>query len=506
MSSEPTVVRMPEEGYYRPIRKDALHCGRDNHLVGRHYAYPAIVPRLNKKLLIPLAIGIIGLIVFAGLGVHFHWHWSVEQIALLAASSSITILSGGWIYYKYRKRKRKLADNEALLATIDGDREARKAKAKDILDNPKYKHGATEPFYSFDSRDDLESILFTADDFDALGAGAYGTVTRRTLKDCLYSAPSDTKVVVKSMTKTRDLQSHTYDHMQILCDHPNIAKVIGVITKTKDGKIHIRDKEYVQAYRDADALGIIVENETVIGIIMEDTPEYIPLDKDLSTHEPTDLTSVSFIRNFLRELLSAIKYLKEQDFRHSDIKMQNILVDSEGHVKLIDLGLIDPLGNNHKGSLPTTAPELFRTHLSYPTSDLYSAMKTCLLYMLRKKGCLDYPETIPKTTLQERVSCFLTGTYTTAYRSGGIPLPKPITITYKLEEEAVPITKTTGSIFAFNLPVDGTDDEKDLLFSLMRQLLHPEPEQRLTASGWDGLLSHRFFTYIPAAAADAEVA
>jgi serine/threonine protein kinase len=505
MSSGTIVVGMPEEGYYRPIREDALRCGRDNHLVGRRYTYPAIVPHLNKKLFIPLAIGIIGLIVFAGLGAHFHWPWNAEQIALLAASSSVTILSGGWIVYKYRKRKRKLEDSDALRIDIEDDVKARQEKARRILADPKYKHGAAESFYSFDSEDCLASLLFTADDVEELGSGSYGTVTRRTLAEPLYSVSKGTKVVVKSMGIKKPLRNNTYDHMQILCDHPNIAKVIGVITETRGGKIHIRDKAYVQAYRDADALNIIVEDEVVIGIIMEDTPEYRSLDK-LLLPDSTDLISISFIRNFLRELLSAIKYLKEQGFRHSDIKMQNILVDSEGHVKLIDFGLINPLRNNHPGSLSTNAPEIFRTHLSSSTSDLYSAMKTCLLYMLRKDWCLDYPETIPNTTLKEKVSNFLTGGYTTAYRGGSIPLPKPISITYKPAEGAAPITAMTGVILSYHLPVDGTDEEKDLLFSLMRQLLHPEPEQRLTASGWDGLLRHRFFTYIPAAAADAEVA
>uniref|UniRef100_A0A8C2M9Z7 non-specific serine/threonine protein kinase n=1 Tax=Cricetulus griseus TaxID=10029 RepID=A0A8C2M9Z7_CRIGR len=69
-------------------------------------------------------------------------------------------------------------------------------------------------------------------------------------------------------------------------------------------------------------------------------------------------------RTLFQELTSAIKYIHSHNIVHRDIKSENILLDSEGHIKLSDFGLGKRLtaGEKVKGFWGTTeycAPEVF---------------------------------------------------------------------------------------------------------------------------------------------------
>ena len=86
-----------------------------------------------------------------------------------------------------------------------------------------------------------------------------------------------------------------------------------------------------------------------------------------------------------RETCSAMRYLHYQDILHLDLKATNLLLDSNGNLKLSDFGLsrVHHSGESlsFAGSTPVMAPELFSENAT-PTKqcDVYSF--GCLLYFL----------------------------------------------------------------------------------------------------------------------------
>ncbi|KAJ3145874.1 hypothetical protein HDU86_000601 [Geranomyces michiganensis] len=95
--------------------------------------------------------------------------------------------------------------------------------------------------------------------------------------------------------------------------------------------------------------------------------EYVPNSDlyDLITNHSTSLTP-QFVRRIFRELVSAVAYLHAQNIAHCDLKIENILVDSDAGVKVTDFGLaqrFEPDGpplTTRCGSEEYAAPELIQ--------------------------------------------------------------------------------------------------------------------------------------------------
>ena len=69
-------------------------------------------------------------------------------------------------------------------------------------------------------------------------------------------------------------------------------------------------------------------------------------------------------RHFFVQILSAVKYCHSQGVVHRDLKAENLLLDSEGSIKLADFGFSnyfeeESLLSTFCGSPPYAAPELF---------------------------------------------------------------------------------------------------------------------------------------------------
>lgn len=97
-------------------------------------------------------------------------------------------------------------------------------------------------------------------------------------------------------------------------------------------------------------------------------------------------------KKFFIQLISSLQYLHTQcHLLHSDIKLENILIDSQNNAILIDFGLCCTLGSvnpGFAGTIQYTAPEVFDKVIdSTGASDIWSA--GIVLYAMLE-GCLPF--------------------------------------------------------------------------------------------------------------------
>ena len=91
-------------------------------------------------------------------------------------------------------------------------------------------------------------------------------------------------------------------------------------------------------------------------------------------------------QKFFLQLLSAVSYCHDNGIVHRDLKIENVLIDSQGDVKLVDFGLSNFYDPTEKlktfcGSLYFAAPELLKgIHYTGPEIDVWSL--GIILYVL----------------------------------------------------------------------------------------------------------------------------
>lgn len=104
-----------------------------------------------------------------------------------------------------------------------------------------------------------------------------------------------------------------------------------------------------------------VETETKVILVME----YV---SGGSTHgflktKPNRQMEEYDARKIISQLLSALCYLHNKSITHRDIKLENVMLDSRGNVKLIDFGFSTQIPNTQKiklfcGTPSYMAPEI----------------------------------------------------------------------------------------------------------------------------------------------------
>jgi len=106
--------------------------------------------------------------------------------------------------------------------------------------------------------------------------------------------------------------------------------------------------------------------------------EYIPYG-DLYALVSQRPFSEKLARTIFKQVLSAIKYLHSEELAHLDIKLENVLVDVTGGVKVIDFDACEPVkqgtqtGSLNKGSPGYRAPEFVKGNVeNLLAGDIYS--------------------------------------------------------------------------------------------------------------------------------------
>ncbi|XP_035146082.1 serine/threonine-protein kinase MARK2-like [Callithrix jacchus] len=171
-----------------------------------------------------------------------------------------------------------------------------------------------------------------------IGRGAFGEVT---LARHLITG---TRVAVKTINKTGFLSSHRETTILKSVSHSNIIRLYQIINTREACQLVL---EYAEGGSLADWL-----------------------EKNIMEEEEA--------RGMFQQMLSAVRYLHKRKIAHRDLKPDNMLLDSKGHIKISDFGSATIYHEGQRlraghGTLPYMAPELFGAQgYECPAMDIWS--------------------------------------------------------------------------------------------------------------------------------------
>ena len=163
---------------------------------------------------------------------------------------------------------------------------------------------------------------------EKIGSGSFGKVFKAT--HLPTNQERAIKVVKKSMLKYQDGDSHFLKEIQMLVslDHPNIIKVF----------------EYFEDEQNY----YVVEELAVGGELYEQIAKLNSFSEKIAAL-------------IMRQILSAVVYLNENDIVHRDLKPENMLLESKSslddlHIKLVDFGTANYSKDNETMTLKVGTP------------------------------------------------------------------------------------------------------------------------------------------------------
>lgn len=186
--------------------------------------------------------------------------------------------------------------------------------------------------------DEIPQGMFS--DFDQIGSGSFSDI---------FSAihvQTNTKVALKIMFKSDDQEEMRSIQQEIrinkTLDHPFICKFFTEI-----------------------------ETEHLIIIVMEliegtNTLDYVNQNSGLPITEA---------KNLFAQLVIAMEYLhNEAHITHRDLKLENVMIDGFGHIRLIDFGFssVNTMMSTCCGSIPYCAPEILLEQKYTRAADIWS--------------------------------------------------------------------------------------------------------------------------------------
>ncbi|KAK8876425.1 hypothetical protein M9Y10_006632 [Tritrichomonas musculus] len=180
----------------------------------------------------------------------------------------------------------------------------------------------------------------TFSDLKQIGSGTYS---------CIFSSihvPTDTRVALKVCLKSDDSE-----YMKIVDQELSIHKSLN----------HPLICKYFTDFETEHLT--VVAMELIEGI---DLLEYVNQNSGLQLKEAQSIFS---------QLVIAIEYLHvEHNISHRDLKLENIMVDKYGHIRLIDFGFSSPksLMSTICGSIPYCAPEVLECQSYTKEADIWS--------------------------------------------------------------------------------------------------------------------------------------
>ncbi|ESN92380.1 hypothetical protein HELRODRAFT_142669, partial [Helobdella robusta] len=92
--------------------------------------------------------------------------------------------------------------------------------------------------------------------------------------------------------------------------------------------------------------------------------EYVPGGDALQYIQKNGAIGETMARRWIKQIVDAVRYLHDRQISHRDLKLENILLTEEGHIKICDFGFIKhqqdhtELSRTYCGSRSYAAPEI----------------------------------------------------------------------------------------------------------------------------------------------------
>ena len=197
-------------------------------------------------------------------------------------------------------------------------------------------------------RTDLPRDLGDFELLEEIGSGAMGVVYRAQQRS-LARIVAVKVMRVLTMTSARQIDRFQREPRAVAkLDHPNIVTVLTV--GSENGERYFA-MEYVKGRNLAQELKRLREEKGVA----DDTTGHLP-----SSHAETYFRSIA---ELMRQAADGLYYAHQHKIVHRDVKPSNLLLDEEGHVRIVDFGLAR---DEEQGTLMRSGEVLGTPHYMSP--------------------------------------------------------------------------------------------------------------------------------------------
>jgi len=212
------------------------------------------------------------------------------------------------------------------------------------------------PKAGIDSYDNVAEIMHASDTpapyrvLDGLGLGGYGVVVE------VENVITKGRFAMKAVCKKKLLRRRTRESLRLELD---IMR-------------NMKPHPFVQTFHEAFETSCTVFMVTELQLGGDIFYHLIKCIREQQTGLPEDI-----VRIILAELTLALEHVHKEGYLHRDVKVENVMLDASGHVKLIDFGLACELKGemtplSPTGSLIYMAPEIITNRVGGRYTDWWA--------------------------------------------------------------------------------------------------------------------------------------
>ncbi|MDH3326348.1 MAG: bifunctional protein-serine/threonine kinase/phosphatase [Gammaproteobacteria bacterium] len=208
----------------------------------------------------------------------------------------------------------------------------------------------------------------------------------RQLTELPFPPPLEEGMILDGYKIVREIHASTRTQVYLATDQDNGNKVI-----LKTPSVNFEDDPiYIEGFLNEEWAGKRINNPHVLKIkessrqrkFLYYVTEFIDgmTLREWITDNP--LPNIAEVRHILTQIIAGVRAFQRQEMVHQDLKPENIMIDSQGTVKIVDFGstkiagiqeITKPIERNQLlGTLDYAAPEYFQGESGTHQSDIYS--------------------------------------------------------------------------------------------------------------------------------------